>query len=255
MNYPRRNLVKEILISKPFTSLKELEERFPEVSSMTLRRDIEFFEKQGDVIKVRGGARSMKFITTTMEDSFDERMTENIDSKKTIAQRAAELFETGRSIFLDSGTTALELAKLIDNIRLSIITSGPSVAIALSKNDKIMVHLLGGLLSRDNLSLSGAASIDYINKINIDVAFIVPSGFSLKDGFTCGNYNECELKEAIIKKAGKTVMLLASNKIGKSLPYTFCNMERVSTIITDAPLSEEIAKSFVDNQIDLIIAK
>lgn len=255
MNYPRRNLVKEILVSKPFTSLKELEEQFPDVSSMTLRRDIDFFEKQGDVIKVRGGARSMKFITTTMEQSFSERMNVNIDIKKAIAQKAVDFFETGRSIFLDSGTTALEVANLAQNNRLSIITSGPSVAIALSKNDKVMVHLLGGLLSRDNLSLSGAASLEYINKINIDVAIIVPSGYSVKDGFTCGNYNECELKEAIIKKAGRTVMLLSSNKIGKSLPYTFCTMEKVSAIITDKPLEDEILSIVKDNTIELIVAE
>jgi len=56
--------------AKPFVSLKELQDRFPEVTSMTLRRDIEFFEKQGELIKVRNGARSMKFITTSMEDGI-----------------------------------------------------------------------------------------------------------------------------------------------------------------------------------------
>ena len=70
MNSSRRAIIKELLTEKPFISLRELESRFPDVSSMTLRRDIEYFEKQGDAIKVRGGARSMKFITTSMEDSF-----------------------------------------------------------------------------------------------------------------------------------------------------------------------------------------
>ncbi|MBE6592045.1 MAG: DeoR/GlpR transcriptional regulator [Ruminococcaceae bacterium] len=255
MNYPRRGKVKEILVSQPFTSLKELQKKFPEVSCMTLRRDIEFFEQQGEVIKVRGGARAMKFITTTMEQSFSERMSKNTDTKRKIAKEAVGALESGRSIFLDSGTTAMELASLVENKRLSIITSGPNVAVNLSRNDKVMVHLLGGILNRDNLSISGAASLDYINKINIDVAIIVPSGFSVKDGFTCGNYNECELKEAIIKKAGKTIMLLAASKINKSLPYTFCKAENVSTVITDEHLDDEVTKYFEDNKIELIIAK
>jgi DeoR family transcriptional regulator of aga operon len=255
VNYPRRGKVKEILVSKPFTSLKELQKKFPEVSSMTLRRDIEFFEQQGEVIKVRGGARAMRFITTTMEQSFSERMSKNTDTKRKIAKEAVGVLESGRSIFLDSGTTAMELASLVENKRLSIITSGPNVAVTLSKNDKVMVHLLGGILNRDNLSISGAASLDYVNKINIDVAIIVPSGFSVKDGFTCGNYNECELKEAIIKKSGKTIMLLAASKINKSLPYTFCKSENVSTVITDEVLDDEVTKYFEDNKIDLIIAK
>ena len=215
MNYSRKMLVREILISKPFTSLKELEERFPDVSSMTLRRDIEFFERQGDVIKVRGGARSMKFITTSMEDSFTTRSAEYTFSKQKIAQAASQFIETGRSIFFDSGSTAMQLVSYIPQTRLSINTTDPNLALELVKKDNVMVSLVGGLLSRDNLSLSGMQAVDYINKINIDVAYISPSGFSLKHGFTSGNYNESELKSAIVKKAGCVIMLVHSSKINK----------------------------------------
>ena len=64
MSLARRNAIHQLFQSKPFITLHELEEMFPEVSSMTLRRDIEYFERQGEAIKVRGGARSMKFIQT-----------------------------------------------------------------------------------------------------------------------------------------------------------------------------------------------
>ena len=181
MNYPRKVLVREILISKPFTSLKELEERFPDVSSMTLRRDIEFFERQGDVIKVRGGARSMKFITTSMEESFSTRSLENTLSKQKIAKAASRFIETGRSIFFDSGSTVMQLSSMMPETRLTVNTTDPNLALELVKHENIMVYLVGGLLSRDNLSLSGMQSVEYINKVNIDVAFISPSGFSLKN--------------------------------------------------------------------------
>ena len=135
MNYPRKVLVREILISKPFTSLKELEERFPEVSSMTLRRDIEFFERQGDVIKVRGGARAMRFITTSMEESIITRSGENTDTKQKIAHAAAEFIETGRSIFFDSGSTIMQMASLMPKTRLTVNTTDPNLALELVKQD------------------------------------------------------------------------------------------------------------------------
>ena len=240
MNYSRKMLVREILVSKPFTSLKELEERFPDVSSMTLRRDIEFFERQGDVIKVRGGARSMKFITTSMEESITTRSGEYTYSKQKIAQAAAQFIETGRSIFFDSGSTVMQLVSLLPKTRLSINTTDPNLALELVKKENVMVSLVGGLLSRDNLSLSGVQAVDYVGKINIDVAFISPSGFSLKYGFTSGNYNESELKSAIVKKAGSVIMLVHSSKIDKSLPYTFCNLSGVQKIVTDQPMNAEI---------------
>lgn len=255
MNYPRRVLVREILISKPFTSLKELEERFPDVSSMTLRRDIEFFERQGDVIKVRGGARSMKFITTSMEESISTRSGEFTYSKQKIAQAASQFVETGRSIFLDSGSTVMHLADMMPKTRLSVTTTDPNLALELVKKDNIMVNLVGGLLSRDNLSLSGMQSVDYINKVNIDVAFVSPSGFSLKNGFTSGHYNESELKSAIVKKAGCIIMLIQSSKIGKSLPYTFCQLQDVQKIVTDVQPSNDIMEACIRQGIEVIIAK
>jgi len=255
MNYPRKVLVREILVSKPFTSLKELEERFPDVSSMTLRRDIEFFERQGDVIKVRGGARSMKFITTSMEENITTRSSENTYSKQKIAHAAASFIETGRSIFFDSGSTVMQMAPLMPKSRLTVNTTDPNLALELVKRDNIMVNIIGGLLSRDNLSLSGAQAVEYINKVNIDVAFISPSGFSLKNGFTSGNYNESELKSAIVKKAGCVIMLIHSSKIDKSLPYTFCGLENVRKIVTDKELSADMVEACKVHGIQVIVAK
>ena len=118
-----------------------------------------------------------------------------------------------------------------------------------------MVNLVGGTLSKDNLSLSGIQAVDYVSKVNIDVAFISPSGFSLKHGFTSGNYNESELKSAIVKKAGCVIMLLHSSKIGKSLPYTFCDLDSVCKLISEEPLEKEILDACKEKGIEVIIAK
>ena len=90
MGNTRREIIQDMLSEQPFVSLKELSARFPELSSMTLRRDIEYFESQGECIKVRGGARSMKFITTSLEESFNLRLHANSAAKEAIAARAAE---------------------------------------------------------------------------------------------------------------------------------------------------------------------
>ena len=91
MGNTRREIIQDMLSEQPFVSLKELSARFPELSSMTLRRDIEYFESQGECIKVRGGARSMKFITTSLEESFNLRLHANSAAKEAIAEHAAEI--------------------------------------------------------------------------------------------------------------------------------------------------------------------
>ena len=99
----RRERIRALLTEKPFISIKELQSMFPDVSGMTLRRDIEFFESQGEAIKVRGGARSMKFITTSTDDAITTRMQENVASKEKIARRAAEFLDKPVQILLKPG--------------------------------------------------------------------------------------------------------------------------------------------------------
>ena len=242
MSSARRTEIRELLQSKPFVSLHELEEMFPDVSSMTLRRDIEYFEKQGEAIKVRGGARSMKFITTSAEDAFNLRLHENADAKEKIARKAVGLIETGRSIFFDAGTTVHRLAELMPDERTTVTTTGLNIALELMKKDLPIVNIVGGMINRDNITVSGNQAVNFIDGINIDVAFIVPSGVSAKDGLTCGNYIDCELKKLVVQKARKVVLLMDSSKINKSLPYTFCSIDDIDCIISNEELPYDITE-------------
>lgn len=238
----RRKIIRAMLEEKPFVSLNELFERFPDVCNMTVRRDIDALEASGEAIKVRGGARSMKFLTTTMEDNFGKRLQQNTFEKDSIVRSVLPYLETGRSIFLDSGTTILRLAQIIPDIRLNITTTGPNVALAVAQKTQPLVSLIGGFLSRDNLSVSGLNALKYLNEINIDTAVLVPSGVSTENGFTCGNYSECELKRNVCSKARMVILLMDHTKLNKDLPYTFAGISDVDIIVTDRPLPQKMAE-------------
>ena len=249
----RREKERQLLLQKPFVSLEELIAQFPEVSSMTLRRDIEYLEKHGEAIKVRGGARSMKFITTSMEDSYTKRLRENTREKELVAQRAAQMIETGRSVFIDSGTTMLALARNLPDERVNILTTGPNVALELIKKSKAIVSIIGGMLNRDNISVVGTQAVQYVENVNVDTAFIVPSGISTS-GITCGNYSECELKKAVIKKARQVVVVVNLSKVDKILPYTVCGFEDIDMIITDQLLPEALQAECKKNRVRMVLA-
>ena len=251
----RLDAIRDILQSSPFVSLSDLEKRFPTVTSMTLRRDIDKLEARGELIKVRGGARSMKFLTSSAEDNFGKRLYAATGEKSKIADAAAEMTAEGASIFIDSGTTALRLASAMPDIRATVTTTGPHVAIELAKKQRTIVNLVGGMINRENLSVSGMQAMKFINGINIDTAFVVPSGFSVECGFSCGNYSECELKKYVISKARRVIMLMNSGKLGKNLPYTFCKPDEISTLITDSALPDEVEKFIKMSGAQIIYAK
>ncbi|MBE6562491.1 MAG: DeoR/GlpR transcriptional regulator [Ruminococcaceae bacterium] len=242
MTEERREKIRVLLSEKPFVSLAELCSMFPSVSDMTIRRDIEYFEKIGAAIKVRGGARSVKFIGDTTEESIASRMNSRVEEKTKIAKAAARYLEPGRSIFVDSGSTVGRLSYFLPSERLTFTTTSPSIALELCKTGVHVVNIVGGRVDRDNFSVSGMYAMKFISDMNIDVAFLCPSGLSLSGSFTCGNYSECELKSTVAKKARLVVMLMDKTKVDKMLPFTFCGMEDVDVLVTDGKLPEELER-------------
>ncbi len=241
MSGNRREKISVLLQSKAFVSLAELCEKFPDVSEMTLRRDLDYFESTGDIIKVRGGARSTKLIGSPADDSMSTRMREHTESKEKLARTAVEYLEVGRSIFIDSGSTLQTMVRFVPNERFNFTTTNPAAALGLASIGSPIVNLTGGRLDGDYQSIYGSQAMAFIEEVNIDTAILSPSGLSAKSGFSGGNYAECELKRTVVQKAEKVVMLLDSSKLGRCLPYTFCRLSDVDVLICDAPLPEELA--------------
>jgi len=247
MKTARRQKIRELLQSQPFVSLKELSALFPEVTGMTLRRDIDYFEQQGELIKVRNGARSMKFIASTADENYSRREKENEPAKRSLASAAVAYIEKGKCIFLDSGSTTTRLAAVMPDEVMTVVTPCPNVSLKLIEKHHPIVMLLGGIFNRDSLSVTGDMTINALKDLSIDTAFIVPSGFSIDAGFTCGNYSECELKKYVVKKAQKVILLIDSSKFEKKLPYSFCSLADVDVVVTDGNFARYKALTEANN--------
>ncbi|MDR3645724.1 MAG: DeoR/GlpR family DNA-binding transcription regulator [Clostridia bacterium] len=243
MTFERVEKIKTLLQENGTVTLHGLQEIFPQVTSMTLRRDLERLEKEGVAIKIRGGAKAAAREPDTREPVYSLRAAKNIEAKLKIANRALPFLETGRSVYLDSGSTIMCLASVLPDIKLMVMTSGPNIALEVLKSQRATVNIVGGLISHDNLSISGKQALDFIKNINIDIAFIAPSGFSIKDGFTCGNYAEADLKRSVIKKANRVFMLMDSHKTEKSLTYTFASPKDIDALITDTALPKALQRA------------
>ena len=251
----RRKWIGEQLCERPFISLDELFRRSPDVSQMTIRRDLDYFEKKGEAIKVRGGARSAKFITEHSDNPYAQRMNSNIRAKVAIAKIASQYLEAGRSIFIDSGSTLHQMIPFVPQEHFTFTTTGPQTAIELCRVGKGSVNLVGGRLDRDYQAVSGPQALHFLQDVNIDIALLCPSGLSLESGFTGGNYSECDLKRAVIAKARKVIMLMDSSKADKSLPYTFANLSDVDVLISDSPLPKNLELAAREAEVEIVICE
>jgi len=209
---------------------------------MTLRRDLEKLETLGEIVRTRSGAKSIAYLTRFSEAQYSERESENIAEKHFIAQAAYQYVTQSSSIFLDAGTTVTGLARLLVNDKLFTITTAPNIALECAKNHNNTVFMTGGQLSTGNLSLSGVNALSFLEHINIDAAFMAASGFTFSNGFTCGNFDECQIKKRVIEKSAKSIMLMDSSKFGKNLPFTLASLPDVDLLITDRKLAHEDLK-------------
>ena len=115
-----------------------------------------------------------------------------------------------------------------------------------------IVNIVGGRLDHDNHTITGAQATKFLQDINIDIAFLSPSGLSSRSGFTVGNYSECELKRVVAEKARLVVILMDASKIDRSLPYTFADFSSAHVLITNAPLPPELSRLAAGHDVKVI---
>ena len=244
MKRDRISEIAELIDKRGKLSLKQLGEYFPNVSLMTLRRDLFLLEEQGKIIRVRGGAMSVKDVQKTSGVPYTKKTAMHTDEKIVIAQKAAGLIDEGASIFIDAGSTALYLAKEMRDVPCNVFTNGLAVATELAKKKNVVVNLLGGPLIKDNLSTASSFSSLYFADTNFELAVIAAAAFTPESGFSCGSQVEADLFKIICKKAKFTYMMLDSSKIGKIKPYTFAHIEGINVIITDDAFPTALKEQF-----------
>lgn len=239
----RRDAIRRYIELHGEVSIAELAREFNSWSEMTIRRDLDFLADSRAVILTRGGARRMPSSFGISEDVYSERETRNADSKRQLALKAASLIEPGTGIFIDAGTTAMALARVLPDYSNVVVVSAPNIALEIAVNKaKPNIILLGGALSRRAMSVSDPEAERQLANLNIDTAFLATSGFDEDAGFSVGSKADAMLKRAVIARSRRVVMLLDSSKIGAAMPFTFARPEEVDLLVTDNGIPPAVRK-------------
>lgn len=244
----RRMRIVDIINSGKTVTVEELS-RILDISESTVRRDLKYLEDKGLIHRTHGGA--MNPLPTDYEPTFLEKEEEMIEEKRAIGMRAAELIEDGDTVFIDSGTTTMEIVKNLNVSRAKIVTNSPHAAIELQYRQGIEVILTGGILRSETQSLVGPIADELVKRVRADKAFIGTNGISL-DGFTTPNVMEAATKRAMVRSAEKVYIVADSSKFNKASFMRFADLDEADCIITDSKLSEDIYNEFSGNGIEII---
>ncbi|WP_026674999.1 DeoR/GlpR family DNA-binding transcription regulator [Alkalihalobacterium bogoriense] len=247
----RQETIIDLLKRNKSVKVSQLTKRF-QVSLETIRRDLEFLEKEGLIKRVHGGAVLEE--TTSHETTFIERETIHIEEKKEIAKIATRFVTEGQSIALDVSTTNTEFAKVLKETfsRLTVVTNSLPIANILAEMPNYTIILPGGVLRNQELCIVGEMAEAFVSQFHIDTFFMSMSGISLSAGLTDYGIGEVQMKSKMLQASQKGIVLADSSKFDVKSFLKVCDLERVEYIITDSKLKQSIVEKYEKAGIEII---
>ncbi|EOY5722485.1 DeoR/GlpR family DNA-binding transcription regulator [Enterobacter cloacae] len=225
----RKQLILEKLAAEGQVQSKALSAHFA-VSEDTIRRDLRELAAEGRLQRVHGGALPASSATVP----FAERKSVKMDAKKNVARKGAKLISPGQVVIVDGGTTTSELiAYLPADLRITVVTHSPSIALGLVEHPSIDVILIGGRLYKHSIVTVGAAAIEGIENIHADLFFMGVTGIHPEAGLTTGDFEEACIKRAFSGRAAETVVLASPEKINTASSFVIGELSLVNTIVVE----------------------
>jgi DeoR/GlpR family transcriptional regulator of sugar metabolism len=206
-------------------------------SDMTVRRDLDYLAAQGLLKRVHGGA--VAAMPTGIEPPFAARVVADLGPKQAIARAAVERLRDGETIVLDSGTTALEVAKLLRDRAVTVMPLSLHVAQELIDAPHVRLLMPGGEPRSGELAMVGPLTLASLNALRFDVAVLSPCAFSVEAGMTAFDLGDAEVKQAAMAVATRTMVLADGAKWDRAALAYICPADRPDLIITDVTAPEE----------------
>ena len=240
LRHERLERIEEYINHNRYVTIPQLVEAF-DISSSTIRRDLEALGEAGRVELTRGGVMSLHR-NVSEEASYHEKTLANREEKARIAAAAARMIKPGCTLFVDSGTTTRELVPFLkEGQGLKLVTNDLLIASELSSAQGAEVILPGGLLRRGYYTLTGSQAEEMVSSMRADLTFM---GFDAvrPRGFMISNQEEVGLKRAMARCGSRLVVLCDHTKFEADSFITVCPLADASLIITGKELEEGIRK-------------
>lgn len=246
----KEGTVKTITLCRMFNASRE-----------TIRRDLENMEARNMLKRIHGGAMRPDFPQEqeegTIYTSFEKRQRDRAFYKEEIAREAAKYIHEGQAVALDSGTTALALAKVIkDTFRsLTVVTNSLAVANELADAEGITLVMTGGVYRADEEAFVSDIATLIFSKINVDIFFLTTCGISVERGITYQRMDEVLIQNKMMEASESTIVIADSSKLGVNSLVRMCGIEEVSMIITDSMAPAEQIRAFESAGVRVVISK
>ena len=211
------------------------------VSGDTVRRDIKELAEEGKLRQVRGGALSRSSVAPTREG----RLRQANEGKQAVGKAAARLIENGQVAILDGGVTAEYAAlNLRRDLRATIVTNSPQVAVSLHDHPAVEVVMMGGKFKKDGVVNVGAETVEAFGRVRADVCLQGIWSLHPEAGITHPDYEESLVKRAMIENSERVIALATPEKLGTAMPFVVAPAGALTDLATEPGVPRNVLEPY-----------
>jgi DeoR/GlpR family transcriptional regulator of sugar metabolism len=200
-------------------------------SEDTIRRDLRELANLGVCQRVYGGALPV----SPASGSFRMRQNQKLGSKVALGQAAARMIAANQVIFLDAGTTNLEIARALPNLpKLTVATNSPAIAMELVSRSDITLVMIGGRVDPETGAALGGRAIRDLQSISLDLSFLGVCAVSEQTGVRAFIFEDAEFKQALVGASRAVAVAVTTEKLGTTAPFQAALSSDLNFLIVEA---------------------
>lgn len=244
----RRHNILQVVEKQGFVSLQTLVDQVG-VSESTVRRDLEYLDRIGQIRRTRGGA---SYAGESLA-GFEERTSQATTEKQAIARVAASLIQDGEAVLLDGGTTTLEVARQLIGRTLQVVTNSLPIVNLLVNQPQIELIQIGGYLFPKTGVALGPLATAALSQIHVR-RLVMSVGGITEAGLFNTNTLLVETERQMLTSAEEVVVVTDSSKLGHSALAHLCPLQKVHQVVVDSGITPEWVRILEQAGVQVLIA-
>lgn len=249
--FDRREMIVELVNRKGQVNLAQLRNLFPDISDVTLRKDLKYLDEEKRLIRIHGGAKSITAAISKLDTHYT-RLQKNMPEKEVVAQKAAKLLKPYTSVYIAPGSTCYALVQKMQDMRLHVFTDGLFIANELMHFEQVKLTLLGGDVDKNSARTTGPSVFEKLATHYFDYVFLGVDGYDPVHGFTHYLDHTNAVCRQLIRHAGKVVVLMDGSKLQNVQPAYLLDAQNVDILVCDRELPRRAREALENAHVTIL---
>ncbi|RSL32901.1 DeoR/GlpR transcriptional regulator [Salibacterium salarium] len=238
LHIERKDAILNVLESQEVASVQDLVNATG-ASESTIRRDLKDLESEHFVKRLHGGASLSK--RKLEEPSVAEKESIYQTEKREIAEWAASLVKNKDCLFIDAGTTTVEMIPLLRDKDVIVVTNGiPHVPLLLEHG--IPTYVTGGKAKTGTSALTGEKAAASLREFRFDACFLGINGMDVESGFTTPDPEEAHVKKTALALSSRAYVLADHSKMAEIAFSSVAPVEKAGIITSHQIEADQLEK-------------